>query len=176
MRNEQRHARAVLALIEELLRLEIAGIEIHLWLAKHPALSVAQIEPVNGSRHRETGEAVEGFRVRPLPGETARRADARQFEFARQRAIARINLHPALRILEKRRDELVVDHVDALQCFGGLRNDFHPVRAVRIPGVDDDTRLFLEEFREFAGSNQNVRHGRPLLFCGLLVGSNWKSL
>ena len=45
-----------------------------------------------------------------------------------------------------------------------------------IAGVDDDTRLFLEEFREFAGSNQNVRHGRPLLFCGCWLGSKRKSL
>src|SRR6185369_15024680 len=41
---------------------------------------------------------------------------------------------------------------------------------IRIAGVDDDTRFFLEEFREFAGSNQNVRHGRPLLFYGCWLG------
>jgi hypothetical protein len=37
---------------------------------------------------------------------------------------------------------------------------------VGIAGVDHDTRLFLEELGKFAGRNQNVRHGRPLLFCG----------
>src|SRR5207245_2131633 len=101
--------------------LVIAGVEIHFWLAKNGALSAAQVEPVNGSRHRETSETVESFRVRPLPGETADRADARQLQLPRQRAVGREHLHLALRVLEISRDELVVDHADAVQCFCGLR-------------------------------------------------------
>src|SRR5258708_17039094 len=43
---------------------------------------------------------------------------------------------------------------------------------IRVSCVDDDTGFLLDEIGEFAGSNQNVRHGRPLLFLGLQSGSN----
>ncbi len=42
---------------------------------------------------------------------------------------------------------------------------------VGVAGVDDDTRLFSREFGEFAGSNQNVRHGSlSFLQVQVLVG------
>src|ERR1700687_3221626 len=42
---------------------------------------------------------------------------------------------------------------------------------IRIARVDDHTRLFGCEIGKIAGRNQNVRHGRPLLFYGCKLGS-----
>ena len=56
VRDEHRNARVVLAPIEDLLGFIVAGVEIHFRLAKHRALAVVQIEPINRPRHREARE------------------------------------------------------------------------------------------------------------------------
>src|SRR4051812_35534705 len=58
-----------------------------------------------------------------------------------------------------RKESEYLVHIDGTRQMSGAVG-------IRIPGVDDDTRLLLNEVGEFAGRNQNVRHGRPLLFCG----------
>src|SRR6266566_2392277 len=71
-----------------------------------------------------------------------------------------------------------------MNAFGGRRSvkgkdlvHVHGIREVsrairiRIARVDDHTRLFGCEIGKIAGRNQNVRHGRPLLFYGCKLGS-----
>src|SRR6266571_2429231 len=71
-----------------------------------------------------------------------------------------------------------------MNAFGGRRGEVgedlvhvHGVREVsrairiRIARVDNHTRLFGCEIGKIAGRNQNVRHGRPLLFYGCKLGS-----
>src|SRR3979411_2834440 len=52
----------------------------------------------------------------------------------------------------------------------GIR-DVSRAIGIRISRVDNHTRRFGCEIGEFAGRNQNVRHGRPLLFSWWKLGS-----
>src|SRR5262249_17301830 len=81
-RDEHRHARAILAVVKDLLGFVIGRIEIALRLAIDLALARLHVVAINGRRRGEAGESVKGFGVFALPAESNGRADAWQLELA----------------------------------------------------------------------------------------------
>ena len=138
VREEHRHACAVLAVVKDLLCLVSGGVEVHLRRAEHRALSAAHIIAIYGARRGEARERVECLRVRPLAAEAARAAQPRQRDFPQRLARPAEELHRAAGVLEIRADELVAHEVHALERVRGLRDDFLPVRPLRLRRVDGD--------------------------------------
>ncbi len=138
VREEHRHARAVLAAIEHLRRFVVGRIEIDFRLAEHSARPGAKIVMVDRARNGEAGEGIKRLRIQPFAAESAGAADAGQLEAARRRPLAIKYFHFGVRVFQIRRDELIVDRVGALQPVAAFGNDLAPVAAGRLADVDRD--------------------------------------
>src|SRR5215207_7706539 len=138
MRDEHRHARAILAAIEDLLCFEIVWIELHFRRAKNRLLAGLKIESVNRPRTGEAGEGIKCFAVCSLSGEATNRADCGKTEITNEFAIALANANERVGIVEISEDELIVHEVDAEQTILGFRDDFAPMGSLRLRDVDGD--------------------------------------
>ena len=138
VREEHRHARAVLAGIKHLARLVIGRVESDFGFAKNRVRARFHVGAENRSRHSEAGEGVKRFGVGPFAGETSGRADAGQGNLAHELACEIEDLDLAAGVREVHRNKLVVDSRDVRKRFGGLGNDFLPVFPVWFGDVDGD--------------------------------------
>src|SRR6266851_343906 len=123
----------------------------------HSSQTAPGMRPLRGQKSLPYGEELS-----PIHSSTSRTSSNAMpgLSSAASIVLASIRMSPASGTMEK--DAFTVDGIGQVSRRVG----------VRIPRVDDDTRFFLDEIGKFAGSNQNVRHGRPLLFLGLQSGSN----
>src|SRR6266478_2080360 len=135
---EHRHARAVLARVEDLPRFVEVRIKVDLRPAEHLAPPAGGLVPVDRAGLREAGERIEGLRVRTLAPEAADRADSRQDQLPERRAVQREYSDPALRVLQIRGDERVVDGADGDERIFCLGYDLLPLGALRPRDVDGD--------------------------------------
>src|SRR5262249_33958626 len=109
VRDEHRHTRAVLAVVENLFGFIIARVEIDLRLAINLALAGLDVVAINGCRRGEAGESVKGFGVFALPAEPSGRADAWQFDFADELTVQVEELDLRSRVFQIRSDEMIAD-------------------------------------------------------------------
>ena len=77
-------ARAVFALVKDLLGFVIARIEIDFRLSEDRALASLHVVTINGPRRGEAGESVKGLSVFALAVEADHRPDAWQIDLARK--------------------------------------------------------------------------------------------
>src|SRR5262249_49162980 len=82
VRNEHGHLGAVGAGVEDLLDLEIFGIEADLRLVEEFAEPGQEVEAIRADRDVEAVKRVEDFRIRSIPLKAAPRADPRQVHLA----------------------------------------------------------------------------------------------
>ena len=85
---------------------------------------------------------IERLGVCAFAAKAAGRADARQLDFADERAIHAVQLDLRARILQIMGDEQVADQADAAQVFLRFGNDFFPVFPRRLARVDGDEPAF----------------------------------
>ena len=106
---KHRHARAVLALIENLLGRVIVRFEIDLRAEERAALAGLQVVAINRRRLGEADVRVKRLRVLAFAGEAARRSESRQRNLAC--ALPRKLKYPndRMRVLEIIRDETIAD-------------------------------------------------------------------
>ena len=82
MDDEHRHARAVLAAVENLLHFVIVGVELQLRPAEQAAFARGDVVVIDARRRGEAGKRVERLVVGPLAAEAAAAADARKLHVA----------------------------------------------------------------------------------------------
>ncbi len=136
--DEHRHARAVAAGVENLLRLVLRRIERDLGRAPHAAMEQGQVVAIHGGRRRVTGKSIESLRVVRAPAEAGGRADAGQGDLAERLALFVEQAHFAVRVLHVGGNDLVIDDARALQRVLALRDDLLPLRLVRFVEIDRD--------------------------------------
>src|SRR5215813_13395563 len=136
VRDEHRHARAVLAVVEDLLGFVIGRIEINLRFAIDLALARLHVVAINGGRRDKAGESVKGFGVFALPAESNGRADAGQLDLTDELSVQVEELDLRARVFQVGSDEMVADQAHAFERFGRLRHKLFPARAIRIARVN----------------------------------------
>src|SRR6185369_14019077 len=124
------------ARIKHLLCFVIRCVEINLRLSEDRAGAAAEIVTVNRGRHREAGERIKRFRVSTFATKPADTADARQYHPTHQRTLAVEKFHFGMGVCEIKRDELIIDEIDALQALAALRNCLLPLVTSRVRQIN----------------------------------------
>ena len=134
--DDHRHARAVFAVVEDLLRFVVRRVEIDLRRAEDRAAARPHVVAVDRRRRRVAREAVEGLLVRALAAEAAGGADAGQLDLAHLLAAQVIHLDLRVRVFQVRGHQQAADDVGAFERLRRLRDDFFPGSGLRLGNVD----------------------------------------
>src|SRR3989454_930376 len=141
VRQEHRHARAVPAPVEHLLRLVAGRIEVDGRRLEDARLSRLEVVAENGRGIEERREGVEHRVVLPLARHGTHRAERREREVFQEPAVEREQPQPGVRVVEVIRHERVVDDLYALDHVVALGNQLPPAAPLGVPGVDRDHAL-----------------------------------
>src|ERR1700680_2028191 len=118
--DEHRHARAVGAVVKDLLGWVIVRIEFHFRLKEQPALAIVEVVTKDRRRRGETGERIKRLAILAFAGESASRTDSGQRDLAIGRPVELGPFHQAVRIFEINRDETVADNADSFELVARL--------------------------------------------------------
>jgi len=111
--------------------------------AKDAGLVGFEVETIDRSRDRKTGESVEGFGMISFPGEAVDGANSGKLEFLGElcRSGFVLPFHEtdeAMSVLEVEADELLIYPRHLLERFGRLGNNFPPVGGFGVMNIDGD--------------------------------------
>ena len=160
--DEHRDARAVAALVEDLLRLVAVEVGVDRGAADQRTLAGTHVVAVDLRRRAETRVGVEGLRLLPAAAEAAGAADARQFDFAGLgRGVGAVRFGEAddrARVVQVVEDQLAADGGGVGERVLGFRDHLVQGRVpgrrtvVQVNGDDPVARRVLVRFEQEHGA------------------------